>query len=517
MFETIVLKHLLVNGEYFNKVLPILDKEYFQDIGNSKTFDLIQQYYIEYKEIPNVTSLVGLVKNVPNKEIRDEIVKSLRAVSSVEKIDNIEYLCNESVKFVRDALYMEALQTGSDGLMKKDDDLKLKAQEILDKRAKVSIDTDLGLDFDDIQIMIDYYSERLAGIKTDLKSLNDRLGPGFLPGTLSVILSPSGIGKSLMMTHIISNLIKDGKKVLLVSLEMADKEIMKRIHANAMNLPINSLIDLSKTNEELKELSRPALTKEMILERYNSLNDGSLGKLYVKDYPAGSFSSLMLENLVNQYSLEKDVNFDIVFIDYIGIMKSDRISLNSGLYSYVKSIAEEVRASAKRLDLPIISASQLNRGATNNTEDADNANVSDSLGTVMTADFMLFLLQNEEMKEREEIIFKITKNRLAGVTDTWMMNIDYTFMRFQEMTPSGEVSSGNSVNSFGSSNTDNSLDDDFGIITAEKQKDAEEYGNAAVKQIIKDDAQVVREAGKNPKSDEPITDLDDLYKELGID
>ena len=514
-FEPILLKKLTHNGEFFAKVMPILRKKYFSDIGNQELFNLVQEYYGEYRNIPSLTELVAKVKNVSNAEIRAEIIKSLQTVSSTEEVQNVQFLCDETVSWVKDAMYMEALQVGSDGLMKKDDNLKLKAQKIMDERAKVSIDTDLGLDFDNIDEMIAYYSERMTGIRTQHKELNKRLGPGFLPGTLSIILAASGVGKSLMMTDLISGMIKDGKNILLVSLEMADKEIMKRVHANAMDLPINSLLDLSKTEGELAKLDRPIVTKEMVVAAYERIKtSGSCGKFFVKDYPSGSFSPLMLEALVESFRIEKNIKFDAVFVDYLGIMKSDLLSPSAGLYSYIKSIAEETRASAKKMDVPIISASQLNRSATNNIDEADNSNVSDSMGTVMTADFLMFLLQNEEMKERKEIVCKITKNRFAGRTDTWLMNIDYEHMRFSDMLIQGSPADIDVSATLGLTSAPK-VDDDFGIITSTKQKQAEEFANKEVKTIFAEDMQKVIAADAQ-KKDPFDNDIDKLYAELGI-
>lgn len=522
-FEAVLLRKLTHHGEFFGKVMPILKKKFFTEIGNQELFSLIQNYYKEYRNIPTLTELVASVKNVSNAEVRNEIVKSLQLISKTEEVQNVEFMCDETVSWVKDAMYMAALQLGSDGLMKKDDSLKLKAQQILDERAKVSIDTDLGLDLDDLDTMIEYYSERMSGIRTQHVELNKRLGPGFLPGTLSVILAASGVGKSLLMTDLVSGMLTTGKNILLVSLEMADKEIMKRVHANAMNLPINSLLDLSKTEGELAKLNRPIIDKAQIISAYERMKtSGTCGKFFVKDYPSGSFSPLMLEQLVESYRIERNINFDIVFVDYIGIMKSDLLSPSAGLYSYVKSIAEEVRATAKKLQLPIISASQLNRSSTNNIDEVDNSNVSDSMGTVMTADFMLFLLQNEEMKEKKEIVCKITKNRFAGRTDTWLMNIDYEHMRFADMliqnAGSDIVSDVDSI--LGVTRAPAVNNDDFGVITATKQKAAEEYAASEIKQIVREDVQKVREAQKDradsSKPDPFNSDIDKLYAELGI-
>lgn len=525
-FEPILLKKLTHNGDFFGKAMPILKKKYFTDIGNQELFNLIKEYYNEYRNIPSLTELVAKVKNVSNAEIRAEIVRSLQNINTTEEVQNIEFMLDETISWVKDAMYMEALQVGSDGLMKKDDNLKLKAQQIMDERAKVSIDSDLGLDFDNIDEMIEYYSERQTGIRSQHKQLNYRLGPGFLPGTLSIILAASGVGKSLMMTDLISGMIKKNKNILLVSLEMADKEIMKRVHANAMDLPINSLLDLNKTEGELNKIKkgnadkpgRDIVTKEQILSAYNKMKtEGNTGKFFVKDYPAGAFSPLMLEQLVESYKIEKGIEFDIIFIDYIGIMKSDLVSPSAGLYSYIKSIAEETRATAKKLNLPIVSASQLNRSATNNIDEADNSNVSDSMGTVMTADFMMFLLQNEEMKEKKEIVCKITKNRFAGRTDTWMMNIDYEHMRFSDMLVQNAGTDFNmDIDNTLLSPTLNTgnINDDFGIITAEKQQKAEDYANEEVKKIAQEDYAKVKSADEN--ADPFDNDMDKLYQELGL-
>jgi len=193
-FEPIVLKNLLKNSTYFSKCLGILEPKYFKNIGNSELFKLIKNYYLTYKSIPNSTEIIASVKNVQNAEIRNSIIESSKEMQNVELVST-DFLIDETVKWVKDSLYLEALMIGSDGLTKKDDSMKLKAQRILEEMHKVSVDSDLGLSFDDIEAMIAYYQERNIGIKTQHKEFNKRLGSGFLPGTLNVLLAAQGIGK----------------------------------------------------------------------------------------------------------------------------------------------------------------------------------------------------------------------------------------------------------------------------------------------------------------------------------
>lgn len=489
-FEYILLKNLLSNGVFFNKTFSFLQSKFFQSEGPRKIFNLIKDYYKEYNSVPTCIELVSKIKDTSNSELRKELALGLKQVNDTEIVNNTEFLCDETLKFAKDALYLEALTIGAEGLQNKSDDLKLKAQRILDERAQLNIDDKIGIEFSDSEEMIKYFSERNLGILTQHKELNKRLGTGFLPGTLSVILAGQSVGKSLMMCDLISGMLMQNKNILMVSLEMSQNEMMKRIYANCLDIDVNHFSDLSKNQIELEELKKlgPIVTKETIQNKITELQiSGKLGKFFVKDYPTGSFSALQLEALVQKFQIEKNIKFDCIFIDYLGIMKSDLVSPNAGLYSYLKSIGEEVRASAKKLNVAIISANQLNRGATNKVDDVDNSAISDSLGTAMTADFLLFLLQNEEMKAKSEIVCKITKNRFNGKTDIWVMGIDYPKMRFFDI----EKTNGQTFTS------------------TEQKENYSTYANNEIKEQNKQDFQ-------NLKKKETKDEIDSFLNDLGI-
>jgi replicative DNA helicase len=473
-----------MTGLFFNKCFNLLKSDYFKTIGNKEVFKLLKKYYAEYKERPSEVALVTMVKDVPNAELRKTIVESLKNISKTDLNSNTDFMCNETVRFIKDSIYYKSLEIGSEGLMNKDESKIKKAQSLVEEMSKIQIDSDLGLDFDDINAQIEYYSKREFGIKTHLKTVNKRIGSGFLPGTLNVILAAQGVGKSLLMCDFISGMLQNNKNVLMVSLEMSPNEMMKRIQANVFDIGVNTFRDLSKTDVEISALERAPTTKDDILNAYQKYKmQGSCGKLFVKEYPAGSFSALMLADLVDKFRVEKGITFDIIFIDYLGIMKSDLVSANAGLYSYVKSISEEVRAQAVKLGVPIVSASQLNRSAINKVDGVDNSAVSDSYGTNATADLMMFILQNEAMKEKSEVLVKFTKNRYTGITDSFMLDIDYQKMRFSD--PIGET--------------------DFK--TVEDKKNAEQFAKSEIREIHKKDVQI-------DKAEKMTTD--DILSMIGI-
>ena len=132
-------------------------------------------------------------------------------------------------------------------------------------------------------------------------------------------------------------------------------------------------------------------------------------------------------------------------------------------------------AQAKELNCAIISGSQLQRAAINKVQDVDNSNIADSVGTLNIVDFCLFILQNEQMKEDSQVVMKVTKNRFNGRTDTFMMDVDYSKMRFNDC-----------ITENGSS-----------FKNIEQKQNAENYANKTIKDIQKDAMQKMKDINKS--------------------
>lgn len=413
-FESIIIKNILEDKKYFNKVKPILNKKIFSEYSNGLVYQLIYDYYEKYNALPSTQELGILVKDIPNKETRKQVADSIIKSRNVENIKK-DFLDDETVKFVKDQMFTQALMMGAEFIDKKDESYKIKAKELIDNSQLISINADLGTCYDDIENRIDYYQNPQKGLKyLRFQTLNKFIGEGFLKGTLNLFMAPAGVGKSLLMSTSIGDFLLQKKNILLVSMEMSNFEFLKRVDADLLDIQINLLKDVEKN---------------VIFNKFNDIKD-KIGKLFVQNYPAGSFSANDLAALIEMYSAN-NIKLDAVFLDYLGLMKSDKVSPSTGLYSYIKSIGEEVRAVAKNYELIVFSASQLNRSAVNNTE-VNNESISDSMGTAMTADWICFLLQTETMKKENVISFKITKNRYNGRTGGFKMNINYNNMRLED-------------------------------------------------------------------------------------
>ena len=217
--------------------------------------------------------------------------------------------------------------------------------------------------------------------------------------SISIILAGPGTGKSLFMCHHACSCLLQGKNVLYITLEMAEERIAERIDSNLLNIAVDDLIDLSKEDYE---------------KRIKRLRDKVVGKLIIKEYPTASASVIHFKNLLNELNLKKNFKPDIVFIDYMNICTSSRIKSNSNANSYtlIKSIAEEIRGLAVEFNIPILTATQMTRSGASNS-DPNMEDVSESFGTVATADMIFALINTEELESLNQIMVKQIKNKIG--------------------------------------------------------------------------------------------------------
>ena len=132
---------------------------------------------------------------------------------------------------------------------------------------------------------------------------------------------------------------------------------------------------------------------------------------------------------------------DIIFVDYLNICASSRYKGNASVnsYSYIKSIAEELRGLAVEFNVPIFSSTQLTRSGFSSS-DPELADTSESFGLPATADLMFALISTQELEEMNQIMVKQLKNRYADPTvyKKFVIGIDRAKMRLYDVDQSAQ-------------------------------------------------------------------------------
>lgn len=417
--EESILKYLLQDNDYYGKVYPHLKKSHFHSMENAEVFGALHDYVIKYDQKPNVKELGMFIKNSPklSDAIRPKVIEAYKAAMLDAPIENPQFLIDETEKYIQKIELSDAIFKSAELI---ENNLPFEGViGMVENALSITFDTDVGLRYDQsTQDRFEYYTQKIQGIPTGIISVDQALGSGYRKKTLNLTVAPSHGGKSALLVADAANFLLQKQNVLFVSLEMTEYEIARRIDANLLNHPANDLgaLGYEEYNRRLNEIHKDA------------------GKLVIKEYSAGTFNTIKLKSLMNDLYAQDGFVPDAIVIDYIGLMASSRMNMAQagGTYAYYKLVAEELHGFAKKEDLIMLTAAQLNRGAYDNI-DSGLDSIADSLGVIQTADTVLAILSNGQLREYKQALLKFLKNRNTGRLSSHLVEAHFDTMRFLDL------------------------------------------------------------------------------------
>lgn len=411
----VILGQLIGNTEYFSKVWPYMDEEYFPSGPPKILFKSMKKHVDTFNVAPTlvamevaVDSTTGITENEHKGAI--DLLKQLK----IEK-ESTDWTVPKTEEYIKSA----AIEIATSKIIEiqmnnmKEPEKRDKRvpdvgaiPEIMQKALAVSFDSHVGHDWlNDFESRWLAYQSKARKIPFKMKMFNVITKGGVETGTLNIFLAGTNVGKSLGLCTLAADYIQLGKNVLYISMEMAEEICAKRIDANLLDISLDDIDDGHVSYAEYKA-------------KMNKWRDNTqLGRLIIKQYPTGGANANTFRALLNELKLKKNFKPDIVIVDYLGICASCRIRFTENTYTLVKAIAEELRALAVDYECAVWSAAQTTRAGWDNS-DISMGDVAESAGLVHTVDFMAAIMETDEIKAQGRMLIKQLKSRY-GDKDNW--------------------------------------------------------------------------------------------------
>lgn len=427
--EDKIIAGLIFDEDYTRKIMPFIKAEYFEDRNDQIVVKEIVKFFSEYNKL--VTKDILEIEVLNRKDLTQKESSSIPAlIRALEHSDNnTDWLVHETEKFFQKRAVFLAILSSIQIIEGKDSKHNEDAiPSLLQEALAVTFDMQVGHDYlEDSDARYDFYNKKEEGIKFDLDLLNRITGGvGLRKSTLTAIASRTGGGKSLMMCHVSASTLMQGKNVLYISMEMSEERIAERIDANLFNTPIQQLRSLDKDTFD---------------NRLQKIRDKTQGRLVIKEYPTGSAHAGHFRALIEELKAKKNFVADLIVIDYINICASQRVrnSSHANSYTIIKSIAEEIRAIAQEYQVPILSATQLNRGGIDSS-DVEMTDTSESMGLVHSLDLYFALIRTEELDQLNQVLVKQLKNRYGdpNMYKRFVIGLDASRMKFYDVEQSAQ-------------------------------------------------------------------------------
>lgn len=403
--EKLLFKKTLTDKRYLNILSGFFEKRWIKTKNLGVLFKIVLNYYAKYNTTPTIKLVSALVKKFiekyPENSDLNSIPELLRDISSMDLSIPENVLSSNLKEYIRKRALYCVIFDNIEKLDGNSDEVVDSCLTSFDKVQKIVFaDSDLGLNYFNEAAMNDHWDFILnpaARLPTGWQTLDFYTNGGIYRDgkCLSIIMAGPGLGKSLWLSNLAVNFLRQNLSVVVISLEMSQNIYAQRFDAHISEDDIN----------HLKETSDTSISK--IKNFYTTYPKSNL---FIKEYPPNSIKCQDIDQYLENIK-QAGFSFDVVIVDYLNLILPQVSKDNMFLDG--KNVSENLRALSYKYNVPVMTAVQANTEGINN-ENIEMRNVSESRGIAHTADALFALYQMPDDRENGIIKCRILKNRFGG-------------------------------------------------------------------------------------------------------
>jgi replicative DNA helicase len=449
-FQRHIISLLLCDRQFLLQSLDLVKSTYFTNKVHQKACEILYKHFNDYKTVPNKTIIVQEVK----KSLKDN--KSLPYYLGELNVlfeyfqpglDNREYLLDKISYFAKMQAIRKAISktmTTMNGKPENDETYE-EISSYWQDALTVDRNFDVGTDyFGNTHERYNRLESKDYGdvFPTGWYSIDNELkAGGYGRGELFGICADSGVGKSVGLACLTAKNLMRGHNGLYVSCEIDECEIEDRLDSILTGFPIQNLVDHKSDVFDMLEGRKPVDDHG---DPAFFHKEDTVGRLLIKEFPAGQLSVNMLQAYMNQVKFH-GYNPDFVVVDYLGEMKPMK---DVKKHESMETIARDLRGLAKMENVFMATALQPNRSAKQEQKEwghIGQQHLADSYGVIRPMDGVVMLNQNDT--ESKLFIGRgwVEKNRKAKKHYYFYLTFDPRNLRIRETSHEqyGEIRSKN--------------------------------------------------------------------------
>jgi len=418
-FQEKIFQALIIDNTWANQMYEVMTPEYFEQRYLQYLCDRFFNFYSKYKNFPTLQLLVSIIRDELSEGndviLREQVIEFLSRVKSQPNLGDIQYVKDKTLDFCKKQVLRQALEDSVKAISAENYESVLNIMK--DALAKGAPSTTGHDFFEDYEARFTKLTRVTCPTGIPQLDKKDVLNGGLARGEIGVITAPTGVGKSHFLVHVGAQALSVGKNVVHYTFELTETSVGVRYDSHLCDIPSSDVRD----------------NKEDILKVYEENN---YGRLIIKEYPTGSASVVTIRNHLEKLAM-RDFIPSLIVIDYADIMRSTR-SYDS-LRHELKLIYEELRNMAMEMKIPIWTASQANREASEK-DVVGLDSMSEAYGKAMVADVVVSLSRKQLEKATGAGRLFVAKNRAGRDGILFPVRIDCAKSRITVLEDANEMS-----------------------------------------------------------------------------
>ena len=422
-FQIQLLNQIILDKDFSRSIIDVIDVTYFENKYFKLIIQMIKEYYVKYEHTPTFDTLEQITKSELQQETASKIVIDTIGKIKDAPIEGAEFVQEKAMKFCKQQELQKVMGKAQKiidgGEFENYDKVEQLVRSALQVGEREDGMTNVFSNLDDV-LNEDYRHPIPMGIS----GIDRLLKGGLAKGEIGVVLAPTGVGKTTLMTKITNHAFNLGYNVLQIFFEDNPK-IIQRKH----------IVLWTKVHPD--ELT---LKKDEVLKRVTDIKTSMQNQLILKKLPSDTMTMLQIKNQVRKM-IADGVKLDMISLDYIDCVLPDR---NLGdEWKSEGSVMRAFEAMCHELNLVGWTATQGNRQSIS-SEVVTTDQMGGSIKKAQVGHVIISVAKSLQQKEMKLATIAITKSRIGddGVVfenckfDNGMLEIDtessVTFLGLEE-------------------------------------------------------------------------------------
>ena len=422
-FQIQLLNQLIVDKTFSNSIMDVLDPTYFDNKYFKIILQLTKEYYKKYESTPSFDTLEQLIKSEITQELVLKIViDTLKQVKDAP-FEGSVFVQEKALKFCKQQELQKAMEKAqkiiTDGDFESYDKVEGLVRDALQVGQTDSGVTDIFSGLDEV-LNEDYRHPIPMGIP----GIDKLLKGGLAKGEIGVILAPTGVGKTTILTKIANTAFNLGYNVLQIFFEDNPK-IVQRKH-----FTLWTGIEPDNLNQH----------REKVISKVEEIKNTMTNELKLIKLASDTYNMSQIKNIVRKM-IADGTKVDLIMLDYIDCITPESSSKDE--WKAEGSVMRGFEAMCHELNLVGWTATQGNRSSIS-SEVVTTDQMGGSIKKAQVGHVIISIAKSLQQKEMNLATIAITKSRLGkdGVVfenckfNNELLEIDIessvTFLGFEE-------------------------------------------------------------------------------------
>src|SRR5210317_837984 len=391
-FQIQLLNNIVIDKDFANSIVDVLDPKYFDNQYFKIIMQMIKEYYVKYEHTPTFATLEQLTKSEISSPMAQKMVFDMLKDVKEAPIEGSDFVQEKALKFCKQQELQKVMGKAQKIIDKGDFESYDHLEEMVREALQVGeVDTgtaDVFANLDDV-LEEDFRHPIPMGIP----GIDNLLKGGIAKGELGVVLAPTGVGKSTLLTKIANHAFNLGYNVLQIFFEDNPK-IIQRKHFTLWTQVAPDLLSMHK---------------DKVLAKVRDIQENAPNKLILKKLPSDTLTMNQIKNQIRKMIAE-GTKIDMVVLDYIDCVVPDK---NLGdEWKSEGSVMRGFEAMCHELDLVGWTATQGNRSSIS-SEIVTTDQMGGSIKKAQVGHVIISVAKSLQQKEMNLATIAITKSRIG--------------------------------------------------------------------------------------------------------